>query len=101
MYGCLEDLLVSCRGSGSFLDRLSGFYFGGGGHCTALSPGLRGEGLESMFGRGLGPHGRRVLGWSCLCLGYKRSMCFWGTQLGTLIRESSGDPVRLVYDLAS
>ena len=35
-----------------FLDRLSGFYFGGGGPCTALSPGLRGGGLESQFGRG-------------------------------------------------
>ena len=30
-----------------FSDRLSGFLFGGGGPCTALSPGLRGEGLES------------------------------------------------------
>ena len=35
-----------------FLDRLSGFVFGGGGLCTALSPGLRGRGLESQFGRG-------------------------------------------------
>ena len=33
-----------------FLDRLLGFYFGGGGPCTALSPGLRGRGLESQFG---------------------------------------------------
>ena len=30
-----------------FLDRPLGFYFGGGGPCTALSPGLRGGGLES------------------------------------------------------
>jgi hypothetical protein len=30
-----------------FLDRLSGFVFGGGGPCTVLSPGLRGGGLES------------------------------------------------------
>ena len=28
-------------------------------------------------------------------------VCVWGTQLGTLIRESPGDPVRLVYNLAS
>ena len=27
-------------------------FFGGGGPCTALSPGLRGGGLESQFGRG-------------------------------------------------
>ena len=37
-----------------FSDRLSGFVFGGGGPCTALSPGLRGGGLESQFGRGPG-----------------------------------------------
>ena len=35
-----------------FPDRLSEFLFGGGGPCTALSPGLRGGGLKSMFGRG-------------------------------------------------
>ena len=35
-----------------FLDRLLGFLFGGGGPCTALSPGLRGGGLESQFGWG-------------------------------------------------
>ena len=34
-----------------FSDRLLGFLFGGGGPCTALSPGLRGRGLESQFGR--------------------------------------------------
>ena len=22
---------------------------------------------------------RRVMGWSCLCLGYKQDVCFWGT----------------------
>ena len=44
-YGRLEDLLLSCRGFRLFLNRLSGFLFGGGGPCTALSPGLRGGGL--------------------------------------------------------
>ena len=44
-YGHLEDLLLSCRGFWLFSDRLSGFCFGGGGPCTALSPGLRGGGL--------------------------------------------------------
>ena len=38
-----------------FSDRLSGFCFGGGGSCTALSPRLRGGGLESQFGRGPDP----------------------------------------------
>ena len=51
-YGRLKDLLLTCHGSSSFPDRLSGFYFGGGGPCTAQSPGLRGGGLESQFGRG-------------------------------------------------
>ena len=39
-------------GFGSFPDRLSGFCFGGGGPCSALSSGLRGGGLESQFGQG-------------------------------------------------
>ena len=47
VYEPLEDLLLSCRGFWLFLDRLSGFYFGGGGPCTALSLGPRGGGLES------------------------------------------------------
>ena len=37
-----------------FPNRLLGFYFGGGGPCTALSLGLRGGGLESQFGWGPG-----------------------------------------------
>ena len=36
----------------------------------------------------LGTQDRRVMGWSYLCLGYKRGVCFRGTQLETLIRES-------------
>ena len=31
---------------------------------------------ESKFGRGPRPLDRRVVGWSCLCLGYKRGVCF-------------------------
>ena len=50
-FGHLEDLLLSYRGFRLFPDRLSRFLFGGGGPCTALSPGLRGGGLESQFGR--------------------------------------------------
>ena len=41
-----------------FLDQLLGFCFGGGGPCAALSPGLRGGGLESQFGRGPGYPGQ-------------------------------------------
>ena len=82
-----------------FSDRLIGGG-DGGGPCTALSSGLRSGGLEYKFGREPGPHDRRVMGWSCLCLGYKRGVCFRGTQLGALIRESPGNPVQLVYGLA-
>ena len=49
-YGRLEDLLLSCHGFRLFPDRLS-VWFLGGGPCTALSPGLRGGGLESKFGQ--------------------------------------------------
>ena len=52
-----------------------------GGLSTALSPGLRSEDLESKFGRGPRPYDRRVVGWSCLCLGYKRA-CVLGYPAG-------------------
>ena len=75
-YGRREGLLLSCRGFWLFLDRLIGGG-DGGGLSTILSLGLRCGGLESMFGRGPGPLDRRVMGWSCLCLGYK-----WGVYFG-------------------
>ena len=85
----------------SWVSALSGptvrVVFGLGGPYTALSLELRGGGLESQFGRGPGSHDRKVVGWSCLCLGYKRGMCFWGTQLGALIHESPDNQVWLVY----
>ena len=74
-YGRKEDLLLSCHGFRLFPDQLLGWFLGGG-PSTALSPGLRSGGLESKFGRGLGPHDKRVAGWFCLCLGYKRGVCF-------------------------
>ena len=74
-YGLFEDLLLSYCGFWLFLDRLIGDG-DGGGPCTALSPGLRSGGLESKFGRGPGPRDRRVVDWFCLCLGYKRGVCF-------------------------
>ena len=75
VYGRREGLLLSCHGFWLFLDRLIGGG-DGGGLSTALSLGLRSRGLESKFRRGPGPHDRRVVGWSCLCLGYKRGVCF-------------------------
>ena len=43
---------------------------------NANSPGLRCGGLGFKFGWGPGPLDRRVVGWSCLCLGYKEGVCF-------------------------
>ena len=75
IYGSREGSLLSCHGFWLFLDRLFGGGDGGGLNTT-LSPGLMCGGLEFKFGRGPRPLDRRVVGWSCLCLGYKRSMCF-------------------------
>ena len=75
VYGSREGSLLSCRGFWLFLDRLIGGG-DGGGLSTTLSLGLRCGGLKSKFGRGPGPLDRRVVGWSCLCLGYKRGVCF-------------------------
>ena len=78
-YGHREDLGHGFR---IFPDRLIGGG-DGGGPCTTLSPGFRGGGLESQFELWPGPRD-------------KRDVYFWGTQLGTLIRESP--PCR--YDLS-
>ena len=90
-----EDLLLSYRGFRLFRTDCQDF-FCGGGPCTALSLRLKSGGLETKFGQGAGPRDRSMMCWFCLCLGYKQGMYFWGTQLGTLIRESSGNLVRLV-----
>ena len=75
VYGCREDLILFCHGFWLFSNRLLGWFLGGGSR-TALSLGLRDGGLESKFGRGPRPHDRRVMDWSCLCLGYKQGVCF-------------------------
>ena len=78
VYGSRKGSLLSCRGFRLFLDRLIGGG-DGGGLSTTLSLGLRCGGLESKFGWGPRPLDRRVVGWSCLCLGYKQGVCFQGT----------------------
>ena len=72
----------------------------GGGLSTILRPGLKCGGLESKFGWGPGSLDMRVVDWSCLCLGYKRDVCFRVPSWDTLVCKSSYDTVRLVYDLA-
>ena len=75
VYGHRKGFLLSCRGFRLFLDPLIGG-LDGGGLSTTLSPELRCEGLESKFGWRPRPFDRRVVGWSYLCLGYKRGVCF-------------------------
>ena len=53
-------------------------------------------GLESKFGWGPRPLDRRVVGWCCLCLGYKWSVCFGVPSWDTLVHESSYDMVRVL-----
>ena len=84
VYGSREGSLLSCRGFRLFPDRLIGGG-DGGGLSTTLSLRLRCGGLESKFGRGPGPLDRRVVGWSCLCLGYKWGMCFGVPSWATLV----------------
>ena len=76
-------------GSGSFrTDYLGGFgptvlvIFGLGGHCTALSPGLRGGGLESQFGRGPGHPGQEGDGLVLLVPGVQTGRVFSGYPAG-------------------
>jgi hypothetical protein len=54
----------------------------GGGLSTILRSGLKRGGLEPKFGRRPRSLDRSGMSWSCLCLGYKRCVCFRGTQLG-------------------
>ena len=90
-------MLLSCHGFRLFLDRLIGGGDGGGGDggglSTTRSPGLRSGGLNSKFGRGPRPLHRRVVGWFCLCLGYKRGVCIGVPSWDTLVHESPYDIV--------
>jgi hypothetical protein len=60
----------------------------GGGLSTTLRPGLKCGGLESKFGWRPGPLDRSGTGWSSLCLGYKRGVCFGVPSCDTLVRKS-------------
>ena len=73
----------------------------GGGPCTALSLGLRSGDLESKFRRGPRHPGQEGDGLVLLVPRVQAGRVFWGIQLGTLVRESPGNLVWLVYGLAS
>ena len=65
----------------------------GGGVSTILRLGHKCGGLEPKFGWGPGPLDRRVVGWSCLCLGYMRGVCFGVPNWDTSVHESPCDTV--------
>jgi hypothetical protein len=83
-YTCLwerEGLLLSCHGLRLFPDRL----IGGGDRWRSkhhFEVGPQVWGLESKFGRGHGTRDRSRTGWSRLCLGCKRGVCFSGYPAG-------------------
>jgi hypothetical protein len=54
----------------------------GGGLSTTLRLGLKCGDLESKFGRGPRTRDRSGTGWSRLCLGCKRGVCFSGYLVG-------------------
>ena len=88
--------MLSCRGFWLFLDRLSGFLFGGGGPCTALSPGLRGGGLESQIGRGPRTLGQEGDGLVLLVPWIQAGCVFSGYPARSIDSRIAGVPVRLV-----
>jgi hypothetical protein len=88
-------------GSGSF--RTDWLEAGiGGDLSTTLKQGLKCGVLESKFGRRPGPLDRSRMGWSCLCLGYKRDVYFSRhlVKLHWFVNRHFYVTVRLGYDLA-
>ena len=63
---------------------------GGGGPCTALSPGLRGGGLESKFGRGPGHPGQESDGLVLLVPGVQAGRVFSGHPAGHIDSRIAG-----------
>ena len=95
--GRLVALLSSIR---LFPDRLSGFYFGGGGPCTTLSPGLRRGGLESKFGQGPGHLGQESDGLVLLVPWVQAGCVFLGYPAGDIDSRIAAESVRLLSCLA-
>ena len=86
-YGSGKARYALVMGSGSFW---TGWLKAGkgGGLSTILRSSLKCGGLEFKFGRGPGPLDRSGVGWSRLCLGYKRGVCFRVLSCDILVHES-------------
>ena len=67
-----------------------GVVFGLGSPCTALSPGLRGGGLESQFGWGPGHPGQESDGLVLLVLGVQAGRVFSGYPAGGIDSRIAG-----------
>ena len=87
-------------GSGSFWADYQGFVFGGGGPCTALSPELRGRGLESQFGWGPMTSGQESDGLVLLVPWVQARRVFSGYLAGGIDSRIASVSVWLVYGLA-
>ena len=75
-------------------------FFGGGGPCAALSPGLRGGGLESQFGRGPGHPGQEGDRLVRLVPGVQAGRVFSGYPARDIGSRIATESVRLVLTLA-
>ena len=95
-YGSRKARYAFVMDSGSFRIDFQGCILGGG-LSTILRPGLRCWGLGVQVCMGPRPFGRSGKGWSCLCLGYKRGVCFEVPSQDTLTHKSPF-PLRR-YDL--
>ena len=98
-YGRREGLLLSCRGFWLFPDQLIG---GGDGRgpCTALSLGLRSEGLESKFGWGPRHPGQEGDGLVLLMPGVQAGHVFLGHPARHIGSRIAAESVRLVLTLS-
>ena len=74
--------------------------FGLGGPCTALSPGLRGGGLECQFGRGPGHPGQEGDRLVLLVPWVQAGRVFSGYLAGDIGSRIVAESVRLVLTLA-
>ena len=99
IYGSREGLLLACCGFRLFFG-LTDWRQGWWRSKHRTESGTQERGLGVQVWTGPGPRDRRVVGWSSLCLGYKRA-CVLGYLAGHIDSRIVGDPVRLVYSLAT
>jgi hypothetical protein len=81
-YGSVKTCYSLVMGFGSFrTNRYGGLLDMRSKHHTKAGPSVLGAWSPSLDGD-LDPLDRSGTGWSCLCLGYKRGVCFFGYPAG-------------------